>query len=63
MAHVVTLNAFWQQTLSPALAATGKCGATALCAHSRAEAVLTFSRSLRWLVSSFHKTSRRVRAI
>jgi hypothetical protein len=63
MAHVVALDAFWQQSLSPALAAARECGATALCTHPGAEAVLTFPRPLRWLVSSFHKTGKRVTAI
>jgi hypothetical protein len=33
-------------------------GTAAFCLHSRTKSVLLFARSLRWLVSPFHKTEK-----
>jgi hypothetical protein len=56
MTNVMSLDAFRQQTFATALAAARKGRATALGTHPGAETVLTFARSLGWLVSAFHKT-------
>lgn len=55
MASVVYFDALWEQAFATALAPARKCGAAALCFHTRAETVLAFTRSFRWLVSAFHK--------
>jgi hypothetical protein len=52
------LDAFWEQPFSTALPPTCEYRATALGPHPRTKAVLTFPRSLGWLVSAFHKTEK-----
>ena len=52
----VLLDAFGQKPLASALAPAGERGTSAFGAHARAETVLAFARSFRWLVSPFHKT-------
>ena len=56
VACVVSVNAFRQQTFPTALPPARKSGAAAPCSHTCAKTVLAFTRSLRWLVSPFHKT-------
>ena len=46
VARVMTLNAFWQQTFSAALATTREGGASAFRPHARAKTVLLLSRAL-----------------
>ena len=55
MAGVVQFNALWKQAFATALAPARKSGAAALCSHACAKTVLAFTRSLRWLISAFHK--------
>jgi len=55
MAGVVQFNALWKQAFATALAPARKSGAAALCSHASAKTVLAFTRSLRWLISAFHK--------
>src|SRR5262245_2987921 len=52
---VVPVNAFWKQAFATTLAPARKSGAAALCSHPCAKTVLAFTRSLRWLISAFHK--------
>ena len=56
VACVVSVNAFRQQTFPTALPPPREGGTTAFGSHPRAKAVLAFTRSLRWLISAFHKT-------
>ena len=55
MAGVVQFNALWKQAFATALAPARKSGAAALRSHACAKTVLAFTRSLRWLISAFHK--------
>jgi len=55
VAGEVQVNALWEQAFATALAPARKSGAAAFCFHTRAETVLLFTRSLRWLISAFHK--------
>ena len=55
MAGVVPVSALWEQTFATALATARKSGAAALRSHACAKTVLAFTRSLRWLISAFHK--------
>jgi len=55
MAGVVPFNALGKQAFATALAPARKNGAAALGSHTRAKTVLAFTRSLRWLISAFHK--------
>ena len=55
MAGVVPVNALWEQAFATALAPSRKSGAAAFCSHTRAETVLAFTRSFRWLISAFHR--------
>lgn len=55
VASEVNANALWEQAFATALAPARKSGAAALCSHTRAKTVLLFTRSLRWLISAFHK--------
>jgi hypothetical protein len=50
------LYALREQPFSAALPPACERRATALGPHPRTKAVLTFPRSLGWLVSAFHKT-------
>jgi hypothetical protein len=59
----MSLDAFWQQSFAPALPAPCKYRATAFGTHPSTETVLTFARSLGWLVSAFHKTEKDLGAI
>jgi hypothetical protein len=52
------LDAFREQTFAAALPPTRKDRATALGTHPGTETVLAFACSLRWLVSTFHKTGK-----
>jgi len=56
VAGVVAVNALWKQPFATALATARKNGAAALGSHTCAKTVLAFTRSLRWLISAFHKT-------
>jgi hypothetical protein len=58
MARVVFLDAFWEQAFATALPPTRQRGTASLCLHTRAKSMLAFARSLRWLVSPFHKTEK-----
>jgi hypothetical protein len=58
MARVVELNAFRQEPLAATLPPTRQRGTAAFCFHARAKSVLPLARSLRWLVSPFHKTDK-----
>jgi hypothetical protein len=55
VAGVVPVNALGKQTFATALAPARKSGAAAPSSHTCAKAVLAFTRSLRWLISAFHK--------
>jgi hypothetical protein len=55
---VVNLNAFREQTLATALPTARQRGTARLCLHTRTKSMLAFARSLRWLVSPFHKTEK-----
>ena len=63
MARVVTIDAFWQQTLAPTLASAGERGAAAFGFHPGAEAVLMFARALGGLESAFHNPKKPFGAI
>ena len=56
MTGVGELNAFWKQTLATTLPPARQRGTAALRLHPGTKTVLVFACSLRWLVSSFHKT-------
>jgi hypothetical protein len=45
----MNFDTFWQQTFTASLASTGQGGTATFCAHSRTEAMLIFSSSLRAL--------------
>ena len=55
VAGVVPGNALWKEAFATALAPPRKSGAAALCSHTCAKTMLAFTRSLRWLISAFHK--------
>jgi len=55
VAGVVQVNALGEQAFATALATARKSGAAALRSHACAKTVLAFTRSLRWLISAFHK--------
>jgi hypothetical protein len=61
--HVMSLDAFGQQTFTTALPTARQDRATAFSAHPRTKTVLTFPCSLRRLVSPFHKTEKDLGAI
>ena len=56
MAGVVPFDAFREQTLAATLPSARQRGTAALRLHPGTKTVLAFACSLRWLVSSFHKT-------
>ena len=58
MARVVSLNAFWEQAFATALPPSRQRGTAGFCLHTRTKSMLAFARSLRWLVSPFHKTEK-----
>src|SRR5438034_4433032 len=58
VARVMFLEAFWKQAFAAALSPARKDRATAFGLHAGTKTVLTFARSLRRLVSSFHKTEK-----
>lgn len=58
VARVMALDSFRQKPLSPALPAASQRGAPAFGSHPRAEPVLAFTSSLRWLVGAFHKAEK-----
>jgi hypothetical protein len=60
---VVPLDAFRQQTFAAALPTARKDRPTAFGPHPGTETVLTFTGSLRWLISPFHKTENSLSAI
>ena len=55
VAGVVPVNALGKQTFATALAPARKSGSAAPGSHTCAKTVLAFTRSLRWLISAFHK--------
>jgi hypothetical protein len=55
--RVMSVNAFRQQAFAAALAPPREGGAAALGPHTGAKAMLALARSLRWLISAFHKPS------
>jgi hypothetical protein len=59
----VPFNTLWQQAFATALAAASQRCATAFCFHAGTKTMLTFARSLGWLVGAFHKTENRLGAI
>jgi hypothetical protein len=58
MAGVVYLDAFREQAFTPALPPARQRGTARFRFHARTKTVLAFTRSLRWLVSPFHKTEK-----
>jgi hypothetical protein len=52
----VPADALREQPFAAALAPAGETGTAAFGPHPGTEAVLTFARSLGWLVGAFHKT-------
>jgi len=54
----MAIDAFRQQPLAATLATARESGASALGPHARAEAVLAFTSSFRWLKSAFHKAEK-----
>jgi hypothetical protein len=58
MAGVVDLDAFREQAFAPALPPARQRGTTGFCLHPCTKSVLPFARSLRWLISPFHKTEK-----
>ena len=56
MAGVVPFDAFREQALAATLPSARQRGTAALRLHPCTKTVLVFACSLRWLVSSFHKT-------
>jgi hypothetical protein len=63
MARVVPLGALWEQAFAAALPAACQRRAAPSCFHPGTKTMLTFARSLGWLVSAFHKTKNRLGAI
>jgi hypothetical protein len=61
MPRVVPVDPFWEQPLAAALASARESGATALGPHPGTETVLTFPRSLGWLIGAFHEVYRLAR--
>jgi hypothetical protein len=58
VAEVMSFDAFRQQPFAAALSPARECRATAFGPHAGAKTVLTFARSLGWLVSALHKTGK-----
>jgi hypothetical protein len=58
MAREMFFNTFRQETLAAALTPARQRGTAGFCLHTRTKSVLLFARSLRWLVSPFHKTEK-----
>jgi hypothetical protein len=58
MACVVYLDTFWEQAFAAALPPTRQRGTAGLGLHTRTKSMLALARSLRWLVSPFHKTEK-----
>lgn len=54
----MTLDAFRQEPFAPALTTTREGGASAFGPHASTKTVLLFARSLRWLISTFHKAEK-----
>jgi hypothetical protein len=61
MPGVMEFRALGKKTLSAALTAPCKRGASAFRPHPGPKTVLTFARALRWLVSAFHKAEKYLR--
>jgi len=61
MAGVVPFDAFREQALAATLPSARQRGTAALRLHPGTKTVLAFACSLRWLVSSFHKTENKLR--
>lgn len=59
MASVMSFDAFWEQPFAAALPTARQRGAAPFCFHAGAKTMLTFARSLGWLISAFHKTENR----
>lgn len=57
----MSIYAFGKEAFPAALTAPCKCGASAFRPHPGTKTVLTFARSLRWLVSAFHKAEKYLR--
>ncbi len=55
---VILLSASWDETLTALLATLSNDITTGLGAHAGTEAVLVFTRSLRWLEGPFHDACR-----
>jgi hypothetical protein len=60
---VVKLNAFREQALAAALSPARQRGTARFCLHAGTKTMLTFSCSLGWLISAFHKAENRLGAI
>jgi hypothetical protein len=58
VACVMPLYAFWEQSLTAALAPASKSRPAAFAFHAGAESVLTFARPLGCLISAFHKNEK-----
>ncbi len=61
VAREMALDAFGQQSLASALAASCECGASAFRPHARSKTVLLLAGPLGWLISTFHKAERYAR--
>ena len=55
MTREMFLDAFWEQAFAAAATAARQDSPASLGFHPRTKTVLAFARSLRWLVSPFHK--------
>ena len=63
MPCVMPFDAFWEQAFASALSATCQGRAAPFRLHAGTKTMLTFTCSLGWLVSAFHKTENRLGAI
>jgi hypothetical protein len=57
----MSIDTFGKEPFPPALPAPRKRGAPAFRPHPGTKTVLAFARSLRWLVSAFHKAEKYLR--
>jgi len=56
----MSLDAFRQQALAAALPSPRERGTSGFRLHAGAKSVLSFSCTLGWLISAFHKTEKRL---
>jgi hypothetical protein len=63
MAHVMPFDALWEQAFAATLAAACQGRPPPFRLHAGTKTMLSFARSLGWLVSAFHKTENRLGAI